>query len=377
VHAALRDTRLANDSRNGDDGATPAGGTRLLGVIRSAERRRDTAMAMLMNNFVMFLDAPRHGRLRKLMIKSFTPRVIEGLRDEVRRFIDSAIGRIQARGGGDLVTELALPLPITMILHLLGLPADDRTKLHRWTLDFASASGMLASQDTVERGQQAVMHFVEYVREQIAQRGPSRGALLDIMLEAQDGDDPITMEEVIAGCCGLFIAGFETTTNMIGNAFVALSRNPEQRELLRAEPALLSNAIHELMRYDGTAHWIMRTAAEDVTIGEATIRRGETVLLGAAAANRDPLVFPDPDRLDLRRDGAQHLAFGHGRHACLGASLALLELEEAILALVQASPAIQVDESRLRWRNGFGGLRGPECLPVLCGEAARTERRAA
>jgi cytochrome P450/thioesterase domain-containing protein len=377
VHAGLRDRRLASDSRNGDDGVTPARGGKLLGVLRGAERRRDTAIAAMMNNFVMFLDPPRHTRLRKLFVKAFTPRVIEGLRDEVRRFVDSAIGRIQARGGGDLMAELALPLPITMILRILGLPTDDMAKLHRWTLDFAGASGLLAPREAVERGHRAVTQFFAYVREQIAHRGPSGGGLLDAMLEAKDGDDPITMEEILAGCCGLFVAGFETTTNMFGNAFVALCRNPEQRALLRAQPELIDNAIDELLRYDGTVQWNLRTAVEDLTIGDATIRRGDTVLLGSAAANRDPLMFPDPDRLDLRRKAAQQVAFGHGRHACLGASLAILELSEVILALVQASPAIHVDESRLRWRNGFLGLRGPECLPVLCGDAARTERRAA
>jgi acyl-CoA synthetase (AMP-forming)/AMP-acid ligase II/cytochrome P450/thioesterase domain-containing protein/acyl carrier protein len=376
VSTCLRDPRLSSDSRHATDVDVPDDARLLLGSLRASERRRDTPVAAVMNNFPMFLDPPRHTRLRRLLVKSFSPRVIERMREQARSLVGGAVREMQARGHGDVMEELALPLPLRMILGILGLPTDDAERVRGWTAAFGEASGLLVPRDTLERGNEAVASFGRYLHDEIARRkGPPGSAVLDQMLRQQVGEDALSMDEVVAGCVMLFIAGFDTMTTMIGSALVALSRFPAERARLRADPGLLPTAIEELLRHSGTAQWALRTALQDMQIGTKTIRRGENVLLGLGAANRDPARFAEPDRLDLRRRPDGHFAFGHGRHSCFGATLARLELEEAIGALVRATPELVVDESRLTWRRGFGGVVGPSLLPVTFPEAV--ELRAA
>jgi cytochrome P450 len=317
---------------------------------------------------ILFLDPPDHTRLRGLVSKAFTPKVIGRLRPRIEEIVDERLGEVEARGDGgmDVVTDLAYPLPVMIICELLGVPAEDHATFQGWSSDLAHSidPNPLISPEQQERIAAASDAFLEYFRELIGRRRSDPGDdLLSALIAAEDGGDRLSEIELLATGLFLLIAGHETTVNLIGNGTLALLRNRDQFERLRTDPTVDRNAIEELLRYDSPVTFTQRITLDEYTLGDITIPARQQVIPILAAANHDPTVFPEPDRLDLGRENAgRHLAFGGGHHFCLGAALARLEGEVAIPTLVRRFPNLELDGDPER-RDTFT-LRGLTHLPV-------------
>jgi cytochrome P450 len=308
-------------------------------------------------------DGEDHRRLRRLVTKAFTPRMVEQLRPRIQEIADELIDAVASRGEMDLVDEFAFPLPITVIAELLGIPVADRDRFRRWTN--AIITPALTPEDMAQFGA-SVDEFVTYLRELFERRRSTPSDdLVSALLQVEEGGDTLSEEELFSMVVLLIIAGHETTVSLIGNAMLALLQHPDQREALERDPTLMSHAIEELLRYDGPVERTLnRWAATDVELGGQTIRRGEGVIVILGSADRDPSRFPDPDVLDFAREDVKHLAFGRGSHYCLGAPLARLEAEIALTTLLRRLPGLRLVTSadELYWRpvplfRSLGSLR--------------------
>jgi cytochrome P450 len=346
VLEALSDPRLSNDPHN-------------------AGALEETLRGDFLSRSLIGTDPPEHTRLRRLVAKAFTARRVEGLRPRVQEIADALLDRITPRGSADLVGEFALPLPITVIGELLGVPEADRDRFRGWTdemLDrpFDPGSDMARVAEGRER-----MHG--YLSDLVAaKRTDPADDLLTDLVQASDEGERLDAQELLAMTFLLLIAGYVTTVSLVGNGTLALLRRPDQLERLRADPSLVPQAVEELLRFDGPVNpGLTRFALEDLGIGGVRIPRGDMVLLAIAAADRDPKRFPDPDRLDVGAADPGHLAFGHGIHYCLGAPLARLEGQVAFTTLLARLPGLTLAarEDQLRWTGG-GVLRGLRELPV-------------
>ncbi len=309
------------------------------------------------------LDPPDHTRLRALVHKAFTPRLVERMRERISSLADELLERAAARGGMDLVRDYALPLPVTIISEMLGVPPRDRERFHRWSQAMVAVSAPGAAW----RALPAVWMFVRYLRRFFRQRRDDpRDDLTGALLQAEEAGDSLSEDELLAMVFLLLVAGHETTVNLIGSGMLALLENPEELRKLRADPGLAKTAIEELLRYTSPVFLSTeRYAREDVTIRATTLPRGALTYGVIGSANRDETAFPDPDRLDLARDGNRHLSFGHGIHYCLGAPLARLEAQIAIPRLLARAPGLRLatPPEKLRWRPSLV-LRGLAELPV-------------
>ncbi|MCA1609744.1 MAG: cytochrome P450 [Acidobacteria bacterium] len=310
------------------------------------------------------VDAPDHGRLRGIVQKGFTPRLVERMADRIQGVADRLFDETRAAGRVDLIRDYALPIPTTIIAEVLGVPAEDRHRFHRWSRVIVAAD---PSGPGMFRAIPSVLKFLRYIRRLIERRraGP-RDDLISGLILAEEEGQRLNADELVAMIFLLLVAGHETTVNLIGNGTRALLANPDQLEILRTGPDLGPKATEELLRFDGPLEFATeRYAREDVEVGGAAIPRGSLVYAVLASANRDERQFPDPDVLDLSRDPNRHLAFGLGVHFCLGAPLARLEGRIAIMTLLRRAPDLRlaVPDASLRWRRGLV-LRGLESLPV-------------
>ena len=296
-------------------------------------------------------DGTDHLRLRRLVSKAFTPRMIERLRPRIQEIADELIDPVFAGGELELVSEFAFPLPITVIAELLGVPSADRERFRQWS--GAMVSPALAATE-LEQADALLGAFVEYLLALFAERRQTPGEdLVSALVAVEDGGDTLSEEELCSMIALLIVAGHETTVSLIGNATLALLTNPEQRSAVEADPSLLPRAVEELIRYDGPVERTLnRWAAVDVELGGQTIRRGDTVIVILGAADRDPDRFAAPDTLDLTAERERHLGFGRGSHFCLGAPLARLETAVALGTLLRRLPGLRlaVAEDELRWR---------------------------
>jgi cytochrome P450 len=307
--------------------------------------------------FVAFIDSNMlnrdgedHRRLRRLVSKAFTPRMVEQLRPRIQEIADDLIDRAAAAGEMELVSEFAFPLPITVIAELLGVPVADRERFREW-----SAAMVSPPLDAAEAEQADAMlgAFVRYLLALFAERRQVPGDdLVSALVAVEDGGDTLSEEELCSMIALLIVAGHETTVSLIGNATLALLTHPRQRAALEGDPSLLPRAVEELIRYDGPVERTLnRWAAVDVELGGQTIRRGDNVIVILGAADRDPERFDAPDKLDLGAARERHLGFGRGSHFCLGAPLARLETEIALGTLLRLPRLrLAVAESELRWR---------------------------
>ncbi|NXY96561.1 cytochrome P450 [Streptomyces sp. BR123] len=347
--AALSDSRLSSDVRDASDG-------RLLQQLPETERD-----AMLSN--MLRSDPPDHTRLRRLVSKAFTARRVAGMGPRIQAITDRLLDAVVPAGRADLVAEFALPLPVTVISELLGVPVDDRHEFQHWTDRMLTRGAEPVDRAVVN---EAWQHMRAYVADLIRGKRAAPGDdLLSGLITARDEEQQLTEDELIAMVFLLLAAGYITTVNLIGGGIATLLAHPDQLDLLRSDPELLPGAIEEFLRYDGPVNpGIARFAREDVEIAGVSIPNGATVLIASAIADRDPARFPDPDRLDITRHDNAHLAFGHGVHYCLGAPLARLEGQIAIGTALRRLPglALAVAPDEIRWRPG--GLRGPVGLPV-------------
>ena len=309
-------------------------------------------------------DPPDHTRLRSLVQKAFTPKLIEDLRDRVQTLTDTLLDKARRTGRIELIRDYAQPLPTTIIAEMLGVPARDRHKFQHWSNIIVASLGnnwyRLLSVPYL-------WAFLRYIRKLIRTRKEAlRDDLVSALIEAHEASDHLSEDEVVSMIFLLLIAGHETTVNLIGNGVLALLENPRAMTQLRDDPSLIKTAVEELLRYDGPlATATERFAREDVTIAGITIPRGELVLAVLLSANRDERQFNRPDSLDLTREPNRHVAFGLGTHYCLGAPLARLEGQIAINTLLRRAPDLRLNipPDRLRRRSGIL-LHGLKFLPI-------------
>jgi cytochrome P450 len=349
VVAALRDPRLAKEA------------------IAAFVAARFGAPVPAMGLSMLDRDPPDHTRLRSLVSKAFTPRVVEGLRPRIQQIVDGLLAGVRDAGTMDLIEEFAYPIPVNVICEMLGVPVEDHERFKGWSLDIARGldSILLPTDSEVpKRSAAARTGLAEYFRELIARRRAApRADLLSALIAAEEAGDKLSENELLATCILLLIAGHETTVNLIGNGTLALLRHPDQLRRLRDNPALIGTAIEELLRFDGPVQRTARIPSEDVVINGRKIPKGEMVMPFIGAADRDPAQFPEPDRLDIGRIDNRHIAFGWGIHFCLGAPLARVEGQIAINTLVQRLPDLALATESPEFRQSLT-LRGLKSLPV-------------
>jgi len=310
-------------------------------------------------------DPPDHTRLRGLVHKAFTPALVEKLRARVEQVTDQLLDAAAKKRSRsmDLVMDYALPLPVTIIADMLGIPERDRTRFHRWSTKVISNTNMLETLLTIP----AILGFTRYIRKLVQKRRASPGDdLLTALIQAEEAGDRLSQEELVSMVFLILVAGHETTVNLIANGILALLQHPDQLERLRKDPGLIGPAVEELLRFTCPVEIAtMRVAREDFELGGSKIQRGDYVAAVVASANRDEQAFPNADTLDLGRDPNRHLGFGLGIHYCLGAPLARLEGTIAIQKVLQRLPDLRLATSaeKLRWRTGFV-IRGMKKLPV-------------
>jgi cytochrome P450 len=309
------------------------------------------------------LDPPDHTRLRQLVHKAFTPRLIERMRERVQTLSNELLDAAARRSEMDLIRDYALPLPMTIITEILGVPIQDRDKFHKWSKVIVSVDQFNANWSVIP----AIWRFSRYLRRFFkVRRADLRDDLVSALIQGEEAGDRLSEDELLAMVFLLLVAGHETTVNLIGSGTLELLQHPDQMEKLRRDPTLIKSAVEELLRY--TAPVFMSTeryAREDVTIQRVTIPHGEMTLGVIGSANRDGTVFENPDTLDIEREPNKHLSFGQGAHYCLGAALARLEAQIAINTLLERMRKLRLKDSQesLRWRRSLI-LRGLEALPV-------------
>jgi cytochrome P450 len=311
-------------------------------------------------------DPPNHTRLRALVQKAFTPRRIEEMRGRIQLMADDLLNSVPRDRPFDLIADYALPLPSIVIAEILGVPAGDRHKFHRWSNTMVSLNW---SKWGILRGILAGWQLIRYARKLIAQRR-ARPAddMISALVQAREDGDALSEDEMVAMIVLLLIAGHETTVNLIGNGLLSLLERPQELQKLRDDPALIVSAVEELLRFSSPLDTATeRFAGEDVTIAGVTIPRGSLVFAAISSANRDENQFACPDELDLAREPNRHLSFGLGIHFCLGAPLARAEAQIAINTLLRRAPNLRlaVPPERLKWRQGLV-LRGIKSLPLSC-----------
>jgi hypothetical protein len=332
-----------------------------LGVSEEESRVEAEVVSML------FLDPPNHTRVRGVFARAFTPASLAELRPKIESIARKRIDLVAESSRMDIIADLAYPLPVIVIAEMLGFPPEDYPRIKQWSDNLAAALSLRPTPDQQARAARTWTEFREYFDKVVLQiQTQPNNSLLPRLLEAERESNGLNREELFTNCVLLLSAGHETTTNLIGNAMLALLRNRDQWESIVRQPELIESAVEEVLRFDCPVQWTSRLAGEPIQLRGQTILPGEIVLGCLGAANRDPERFNDPDRLDIRRADNRHLSFGTGIHYCLGAALARMEAEIAILELARRFPGIRLAKTKVKWLKGLT-FRGVKSLPVLLG----------
>ena len=355
VLSGLRDPRLSSNRM-----------TAFMDQLSEPVREQTRPLRSYLSKFMGLSDPPNHTRIRRLVNKAFTPRVVQGMRQRIEQLVEDLLEKVDDTGRMDLISDLAHPLPVVLIAEVLGLPAEDRKEFKQWSDDIVAFLGTgRAMAERAERAQRSMLDLTNYYRGIMAQRRKHpKDDLISSLLAAEEDSDKLSEEELLATCVTLLSGGHETTTNLIGNGMLALLRNPEELQKLSAHPSLIVNATEELLRYDSPVQRAERVAIEEFEIDGKAIEKGQRVFLMLGAANRDPLQFPAPDRLDIARKPNRHIAFGLGIHFCVGAPLTRLEGQIAIDTLLRRLPQLRLVSERLEWQENIA-IRGLNSLPVV------------
>ena len=331
-----------------------------------ADRMKEPAIANL-SHTMLVVDPPDHTRLRGLVTKAFTARRVADMRPRIRRLVDQQLDRVADKGGMDVIRDIAHRLPVIVICDMLGIPEDHRSAF----LIGSNVSGRILdpvpmSREELQQANTGTQMGNAYFDQlcDLRRRDP-QDDLTTELVRAEEAGDRLTAEELRANIGLLFGAGHETTTNLIGNGLLALHRQPDQWERLKADPSLIPNAIEELLRFDSSVQMTGRSTLTEVEVGGVTLPAGESVVQLLGAANRDPAQYADPDRLDVSRQNIRPMSFGGGIHHCLGAQLARLEGELVFTALIERFPNLVLPEKdKPDWRRNFT-LRGLNKLPAV------------
>ncbi|MGO4731182.1 cytochrome P450 family protein [Paenibacillus sp. 2KB_22] len=326
-------------------------------------RRYGAENQSIFSNNMLFSDPPDHKRLRGLVQKAFTPKLVANMRSHIQDIADDLLDNLPSQEKMNLIDDFAFPLPIIVISEILGVPAQDRDQFRIWSNTVIDAS----TAESAELFEQHSKEFTDYLTAWFAKVRQDPGTdLISQLVIAEESGQQLTEQELLGVVSLLIIAGHETTVNLIGNGILALLEHPEQRELLIKQPELIHNAIEEMLRYNGPVEFsTSRWALEDIEFRGEHIAQGELVIVALDSANRDEQQFKDADIFDITREKSSHLAFGKGIHLCLGAPLARLEGEIAVSTLLNRFPNIQLqaDVNELEWRPGMI-VRGVKEIPV-------------
>jgi len=357
TNAGLRSTRLSREPWR-----SPA-------YVKLRPFLADSTLERAVEHWMLFNDPPKHTRLRRLVNGAFRPPVIEALRDRITAAADELVAALPEDGEFDLMKGVAQPLPVRVICDILGLPPGDFAQTKAWSDALAIIVEPVTRREIRMAAGTAAEQMIDYLRGHLARHRAARirDDLLGELIAAQD-DDRLTEDELLANLVLLFIAGHETTTNLIGNGMLTLLRHPQELARLRASPSLLPTAVEEMLRFEGSVNMVARLTTAPYPVGDVTIPSNETIFFMMGAANRDPAVFPEPDRFDVGRSPNPHLGFGAGIHYCVGAPLARLEAEIAFARLLSRYPALELVDAKPDWR-GLINLRGLESLRLRGGGA--------
>jgi pimeloyl-[acyl-carrier protein] synthase len=312
-----------------------------------------------------FTDPPEHPWLRAIVGKAFSPKRIAAMRPHIEDAVGAALDSAAPLGAIDVIADFAYPIPADVISAMLGVPREDWAVLREWVEGIVVSRGVVRTSQMMAEGARATIAFHDYLERLLEAKRRAPGAdLMSALIASQESGRAMEPESLITMIETLFAAGHATTRNLVANGLVALLRNPGEHRRLRESPAMISGAIEEMLRYDPpTQAPSPQVAIADTEIGGRTIRKGEMVSVLIGAANRDPARFDDPDRFDIARPDNEHLAFSHGIHYCLGASLARLEAQIAIAAIVARFPRLRLAAGEIEWER-LGRFRGPRAVRV-------------
>ncbi|MBN3757706.1 cytochrome P450 [Paraburkholderia sp. Tr-20389] len=334
-------------------------------VARYGETAREQPVFQALERTFLMMNPPAHTRLRALLMKAFNARQIETLRTIAEQTTDSLIDAMQGKREVDLVSEFAMPLPLQIICRLLDVPVEEGERFGEAASLLVSAFDLAPlSPEALARANQAALDLEQYFRAVIAERRAAPGHdIVSSLIQAEEGGERLSEDEIVSNAILLFVAGHETTSNMLGNALIALHRHPAQLERLKNDLSLVPQAVAECARYDTAVQMVVRTAFDDIDVGGQTLPRGSIVFMLLGSANRDPERFDAADTLDIGREASGHLlTFGAGIHYCLGARLAMMELEIALRKLMTRVPQLRLTNlDALQWRRR-NNLRGVETL---------------
>jgi cytochrome P450 len=361
--AILRDRRASSDSMNVAVERMPQG-------FRTPMLEDDPMAAVMveMRPF-LFRDPPDHTRLRSLVSKAFTPKVVESMRAGTEQVVDELLDAALDAGQVDLLEAFAYPLPVRVICDLLGVPLEDQDRFKGWS--DALARGLdpdfLLTDEVIAARGEAALQFSQYFFELLAERRRAPGEdLLSRLAQAEDGGTVLSEAEMLSTCILLLVAGHETTVNLIAGGTLALLEHPDQLERFRADPGVQRSAIEEMLRFVSPVQLTGRALLEDCEFGGIEFAAGDFAMLLLASGNRDPDQFEDPERFDVTRTPNNHLGFGFGIHHCLGAPLARMEAQVALSALVRRAPDLALIGEGVTYKLNIV-LRGMESLPVAMG----------
>lgn len=311
---------------------------------------------------IILMDPPRQVELRRILLKAFTPRRVAGLESRIRAIARELVDGFAGAGSCDFVREFAAPYPTTVIAELLGVDRADRERFKAWSDAIMLSKG--PDDGDLKQAYGAIFEYFAGVAEE--RRARPQDDLVTALVRAEDGGHRLSEDELLGFCALLLIAGNETMANFLGNALWTLHRHADARRTLQADPARIPDALEELLRYETPAPSLGRTLSRDLELHGCTLRKGDRALLLISAANRDPRVFPDPDRFDIERDSSSHLSFGFGIHFCMGASLARLEARVALEEILVRIPDYRVTSDEFPWFH-TQSVRGPAELPLAFG----------
>ncbi|MBA3780258.1 MAG: cytochrome P450 [Nocardioides sp.] len=305
-------------------------------------------------------DPPDHTRLRRLLTKSLNPAMVRALREPISTLVDGVLDQFADEGELDLVSDLAVPVPMMVMSELLGIPVADRATIARWSTSLAQAFAVFIPEDKRREAHESVVHLRAYMSELLGERRrrPGEDLLSRMITAVKDGAEPLSDDEIIDNALFVYYAGFETTTNVIATGGDLLVRQPHTQRQLREDPGTVTTALEEFMRYDAPIHATTRMATETMEVAGHTIRKGRVVVLLLASANHDERVFPDPGRADVTRAPNPHVSFGGGVHHCLGAALARVEGAVVFERLTARFADIEAAGESV-WNPSGGGFRFP------------------
>jgi cytochrome P450 len=359
--AVLRDHRRASsEGMNMDEGGAPAR------IRRPITGENPEAAGLVALRPFLFRDPPDHTRLRGLVAKAFTPKVVLSLRDRTQQVVDELLDAAMDADDVDLLAEFAYPLPVRVICDLLGVPLEDQDRFKAWSEALAQGldPDFLLTDDIIEARGEAGMQFAQYFFELLTERRRTPGAdLLSRLVEVTDGGTVLTETEMLSTCILLLVAGHETTVNLISGGVLALLRHPDQLERFRTDPSVHRSGIEEMLRYVSPVQLTPRTFTEDCEFGGTEFGAGDFAMLLIGSANRDAAQFDDAERFDITRTPNNHLGLGFGIHHCLGAPLARMETELALTTLVRRAPKLALASDDVTYKPSVV-LRGVESLPV-------------